>query len=133
VTSSATDIFTLPRGHEFDPATLTISREQIAAYLRATGDTNDYGDDAPPLAAVALALQALQGQFALRDGTLHSGQEVEHMAAVPAGASLTLRGRVTQRTERQGVIMCVVEYELADGDRPLLRATSTIVTAGSAG
>jgi hypothetical protein len=132
MTSSArTDIFTLLRGHEFDPVTLAISPAQIDAYLRATGDPHDYGGSAPPLAAVALALQALQGQFALRDGTLHSGQEVEHHGAVPAGVTLTLRGRVAQRTERQGMIMSVVEYELSEGDRRLLRATSTIVTAAA--
>ena len=86
--SARTNITEFPRGHEFSPATFTISPEQVRAYLDAIGDTNDYGDDVPPLAAVALGLNALQEQITLPEGSLHTGQEVEHAAGLRAGEAL---------------------------------------------
>jgi len=130
--TARTDIFTLPRGHEFAPAPLAITPAQVHAYLRAVGDPSDYGDTVPPLALVALALQALQEQFVLPPGTLHSGQEVEHAGVAEAGEELTLRGRIAQRSERQGVVLCSVEYEIARGEETVIRAKSTVVTAGAA-
>ena len=129
--TARTDVFTLARGHEFAPVSLVISSAQVEAYLQAVGDLHDYGGTVPPLAVVALALQALQEQFALPPGTLHSGQEVEHVGVARPGERLTLRGRIAQRGERQGVVLCAVEYDVARGDEPIVRAKSTIVTAGS--
>jgi hypothetical protein len=129
--SAPTDIFTLQRGHEFAPVQLDISPAEVESYVRAVGDANDYGGTVPPLAVVALALQALQQQFELPDGTLHSGQEVEQLAVTRAGERLVLRGRIAQRSERQGVVLCTVEYDVARGDETVVRARSTIVTAAA--
>lgn len=126
------NISTLPRGHEFPSATFSLDGASIAAYLAATGDAGDYGDAAPPLAVAALALLALQEHLFLPQGSLHTGQEVEHVAAVRCDASLTLTGRVAQRSERQGYVISVVEFEVASDGGTCVRARSTIMAPAGA-
>ena len=131
MTSSArTSISAFPRGHEFPATTFTVTSDDVSAYLRAVGDGGDYGDAAPPLCAVALALDALQDQMALPEGSLHTGQEVEHAARVSADATLTLTGRVAQRSERQGFVISVLEYEISAGAAVAIRARTTIMAPG---
>lgn len=127
-----TSISALPRGHEFPPATFTLSAHEITAYLAATGDRGDYGDAAPPLAVVALGLQALQEHLFLPEGSLHTGQEVEQSAAAGRDEPLTLTGRIAQRSERQGYVISVVEFEIASAGAPCVRARSTIMAPAGA-
>ena len=108
-----TSISAFPRGHEFPAAAFSLSVDVVRAYLVAIGDACDYGDTIPPLAAVALGLNALQEQIALPEGSLHTGQEVEHAAVVRAGEALTLTGRIAQRSERQGFVISVIEFEIS--------------------
>jgi hypothetical protein len=128
MTSTArTSISALPRGHEFQPATFTLARDVVAAYLRAVGDANDYGDTVPPLAAVGLGLNALQDVISLPEGSLHTGQEVEHAAALCADEPLALTGRIAQRSERQGFVISVIEFEIAGAAGVAVRARTTIM------
>ncbi len=121
--------------------------EQVRAYLASIGDENDYGGTVPPLAAVALGLDALQEQIALPEGSLHTGQEVEHSAAVRAGETLLLTGRIAQRSERQGFVISVIEFEISAaevihrgdaedagglGEKVAIRARTTIMAPGGA-
>jgi MaoC dehydratase-like protein len=127
-----TSISALPRGHEFAAASFALSREQVGAYLRATGDRADYGKAIPPLALVALGLNALQEHLSLPEGSLHTGQEVEHERTVRAGDALTLSGRVAQRSERQGFVISVIEFEVASSEGVAVRARTTIMAPGGA-
>ncbi|MDP9238291.1 MAG: MaoC family dehydratase [Chloroflexota bacterium] len=127
-----TSISSFPRGHEFPAVEFTISSADLGAYLDAVGDRNDYGGAVPPLCAVARALNALQEQIALPEGSLHTGQEVEHLSLVPAGQPLQLSGRIAQRSERQGFVISVIEFEVAASDGVALRARATIMAPGSA-
>ncbi|MBI5284313.1 MAG: MaoC family dehydratase N-terminal domain-containing protein [Chloroflexi bacterium] len=134
MTSTArTSISAFPRGHEFPASRFSLSAGEVAAYLRAIGDTANYGSHAPPLAAVALGLNALQQHIALPQGSLHTGQEVEHHAALRCGDELTLSGRIAQRSERQGFVISVIEFEIAAGGEVAVRARTTIMApAGGA-
>jgi hypothetical protein len=118
------------RGHEFPAAGFAISATDVAVYLAAVGDGNDYRGGVPPLCAVALALNALQEQIALPEGSLHTGQEVEHLSIVPADEPLRLSGRIAQRSERQGFVISVIEFEVAAGDGVAVRARTTIMAPG---
>ena len=104
----------------------------MTKYLAAVADTGDYGDSIPPLAAVALGLRALQDTLFLPEGSLHTSQEVEHHAALHPGDSLTLTGRIAQRSERQGYVIIVVEFEIAGGSGVAIRARSTIMAPAGA-
>ena len=133
MTSSApTSISALRRGHEFLAASFSLSAEAVAAYLRATGDRGDYGDAVPPLAVVALGLNALQSQISLPEGSLHTGQEVEHERPARAGDELTLTGRIAQRSERQGFVISVIEFEVSSIAGVIARARTTIMAPGAA-
>ncbi|MEX0750168.1 MAG: MaoC family dehydratase N-terminal domain-containing protein [Dehalococcoidia bacterium] len=133
MTSSArTSISAFPRGHEFAATTFALGREQVDAYLRATGDTTSYGDAVPPLAAVALGLAALQERIALPEGSLHTGQEVEHLTMLRVGDALTLTGRIAQRSERQGMVISVLEFEIVSAAGAGVRARSTIMAPAAA-
>lgn len=122
-----TSISDFPRGHEFASSAFAISGAQAEAYLRAVGDTGNYARNVPPLAAVALGLAALQERIALPDGSLHTGQEVEHLASIAVGEPLTLSARVAQRSERQGMVISVIEFEIASTSSIAIRARSTIM------
>lgn len=130
--SSDRSISAFPRGHEFPVATFQVGGDAVRAYLAATGDTNDYGDEVPPLAAVALGLNALQEQITLPEGSLHTGQEVEHSSGLRAGEALALTGRIAQRSERQGFVISVIEFEVASGAGLAIRARTTIMAPGAA-
>ena len=119
------------RGHEFTPVTFRVTADEVRAYLDAVGDTHDYDAAVPPLAAVALALGGLQREVALPDGSLHTGQEVEHEKPLSCGDELTMTGRLAQRSERQGFVICVLEFEVADGEGVGVRARATIMAPGS--
>lgn len=130
--STPASISSFPRGHEFAPAYFAISPERIAAYLDAVGDRGDYADTVPPLAAVALALEALQAEISLPEGSLHTGQEVEHTADLHPGERLTMSGRVAQRSERQGFVISVLELEVSGAAGAAIRARATIMAPGAA-
>jgi hypothetical protein len=130
--NSHASISSLPRGHEFEPAQFALSPAAIDSYVRAVGDVTQYGDRVPPLAAVALGLAALQAQIALPEGSLHTGQEVEHQRAARAAAALRLTGRVAQRSERQGFVISVLEFEISDEEGVAVRARTTIMAPGAA-
>jgi hypothetical protein len=124
---SPASITTFPRGHEFAVATFTVTAQQSAAYCAAIGDSGDYARAVPPLAAVALGLRALQQQIALPEGSLHTGQEVEHERAMAIGSPLELRSRIAQRSERQGYVISVIELDVAQEGETCVRARATIM------
>ena len=126
-TPARTSISAFPRGHEFPPARFSVSAERVAAYLRAVGDEGAYGGCVPPLAAVALGLGALQEQVALPEGSLHTGQEVEQLASARVGEQLDFTARIAQRSERQGFVISVVEFEIAGSAGTAVRARTTIM------
>ena len=120
-------ISSFPRGHEFSPATFTVPAERAVAYLRAVGDEGEYGDCVPPLAAVALGLGALQEQVSLPEGSLHTGQEVEQVTPAREGEVLSMTARIAQRSERQGFVISVIEFEIGGRAGAAVRARTTIM------
>lgn len=128
----------LPRGHQFSPISFSLSAEDVSRYLAAVEDATPIYADlqlAPPLAVAARALGSLLEQVGLAGGTLHTGQEMEARAAVPFGAALTLTGRIAQRSERAGMIISVLEFEvtLVGSDTVAVAGRTTVmVPAGAA-
>lgn len=126
----------LPKDHQFPTTAFSISHDDLSRYLDAVGDANAvYADRglAPPLAVAARALGALLEVLELPAGTLHTGQEVEAHDGVPVGATLTLSGRIAQRSERAGLVISVIEFAVTpEGSaRPALAGRSTVMVQGS--
>ena len=129
---SPTLLSDLPKGYEFSPPPFDLTREYLAAYASATRDTSTVYEDAglaPPLAVAARALGALLAVVELPPGSLHTGQEVEMRAGVPMSAKLTLAGTVAQRSERGGLIIAVLQFDVTvdDGSDPALTGRTTVV------
>jgi hypothetical protein len=105
----------LAKGHEFAPSRFELTEEDVFAYLNAVQDTNPVYLDrrlAPPLAVAARALRALLDVMELPAGLLHTGQEMEAHGSIPIGSDLTLAGRIAQRSERAGLLISVIEFEV---------------------
>jgi hypothetical protein len=132
MTLARASIASFQRGHAFSPVSLTIRAAEVSAYLDAVGDRGVYDGAVPPLAAVAFALRSLQEVVSLPDGSLHTGQEVEHLGMVPEDQPLQMDARVAQRSERQGMVISVIEFEITAHGAPLLRARTTIIAPGEA-
>ena len=129
---SRTLLSDLPKGHEFSPPPFDLTREYLNAYASATRDSNTVYDEtglAPPLAVAARALGALLDEVELPPGSLHTGQEIEMRAGVPRSAKLTLSGRIAQRSERGGLIIAVLQFDVTanDGTEPALTGRTTVV------
>ena len=128
----------LPKGHRFPALRFVLDDEDVARYLDAVQDSSAVYRDrglAPPLAVAAHALGRLLDEVELAGGTLHTVQELETSAAVPIGTELTLAGRVAQRSERAGLIVSVLQFEitLPKADAPALSGRTTVmVPAGGA-
>ncbi len=112
----------LPRGHELPTAHFRLDAGDVHRYLEAVEDrSNAYGQGpeggpawVPPLAVATMALRAILEQVKLPAGAVHTGQEVEFQRAVPVGASLRSQARVAQRSEMRGVVVSVVEFDVAE-------------------
>jgi hypothetical protein len=137
--AARTLISDLPKGHTFSPATFTLTGEDVSKYLDAVEDHNAIYRErglAPPLAAAARGLGALLEALELAPGTLHTNQEIDVRGGVRIDALLTLSGRIAQRSERPGMVICAIEFELthAGASSPALTGRTTVlVPSGSGG
>jgi hypothetical protein len=128
-----TSITALQRGATLPTASFSISPDEVRDYLAATGDRGNYDGAVPPLAVMAFALRELQQTIVLPGGSLHTGQEVEHVSPVRAGDPLTMTGIVAQRSERQGLVITIIETEVASPFGPALRGRTTIMAPAGGG
>lgn len=118
---SRTLLTDLPKGHEFPVTAFTLSREDVVRYLDAVEDTNAVYLErgyAPPLAVAARALGSLLDVIELPAGTLHTGQEVDVHAGIPLDATLSLAGRIAQRSERAGMVIAIIEFDVTPNGSP---------------
>jgi acyl dehydratase len=127
----------LAKGHEFPRTSFELSEQDACTYLEAVGDSNPVYLDrklAPPLAVAASALGALLDVIELPAGALHTGQEMEAHQGVPFGATLTLAGRIAQRSERAGLIISVIEFEVtpSGSDSAAVTGRTTVMTPAAA-
>ncbi len=132
------DLSDFPKGHEFPAITLELNAQEISQYLDAVEDSNSLYLErglAPPLAVAARALGGLLSLMELPAATLHTGQEVVARGGVPVGVTLALAGRIAQRSERAGMIISIIEFDVrpAGGETPALTGRTTVMMPGNAG
>jgi hypothetical protein len=127
--ASLPSIATLPRGHVFPSAPLSLTPEAVAAYVAATQDSSTYASTGgvPPLAVAALALRRLLEACSLPPGSLHTGQEVDFHAAVRPGDELVMTGEIAQRSERAGMAIVVVAFAVSRPDGPVVTGRTTVM------
>lgn len=121
----------LSAGHTFAPISFTVEPERARTYRAAAGDTLALYDDSnvvPPLAVAALALGALLEHVSLPPGTLHASESVSFKAPVPAGASLECKASLTQRSQRAGWIVSVLDSEISHEGHVAVTARATVLS-----
>ncbi len=126
----------LPKGHRFHLATFILTAEDVIRYLDAVEDSNTLYLErglAPPPCVAASALGGLLELLELPPGTLHTGQEIAVQGGVPIGVSLTLTGRIAQRSERGGLVITALDFELTPqgANRPVLKGRTTVLVSGA--
>ena len=121
----------LPKGYRFPNTTFELTAEDVGRYLDAVQDDNAAYLErglAPPLAVAAYALGILLELVELPAGALHTSQEMEAHAGVSIGVSLTLTGRIAQRSERAGLSISVIEFEIRTAASAAVSGRTTVFT-----
>ena len=126
------DHASLEPGQTISRRRYTLDDAAVSLYVRAVGDRSglyESGDGVtPPMAVAALGLRGVVEDLHIPGGTLHTGQEMEFLAAVPAGAELRCEADVKQNSVRGDRRFLVVGIRMDDGGgRRVLNGKSTLV------
>lgn len=119
---------TLSRGDVLPTVDLTITREDVLAYLDATGESAErWGDRVPPVMLSALMLATLLAQVEIPQGVMHTGQEHESMRPVRIGEPLTVTVLVSSHAVRRGALMAAFDAEARAGDEVVAVSRASVL------
>jgi acyl dehydratase len=119
---------TLSRGDVLPTVDLTVTHEDVRAYLDATGEPADrWGEHVPPVMLSALMLAALLGQVEIPKGVMHTGQEHESMRPVRIGEALTVTVLVSSHAVRRGALMAAFDAEARVGDEVVAISRASVL------
>jgi hypothetical protein len=93
-------------GFEFPAQSYKLEAAMVSDYLQAVGETSSlYRDEGlvPPLAITAFAMAALSEGLTMPSGTIHVSQELEFLAPVHVGDTISCMSRVSRKTDRGGL------------------------------
>ena len=127
------DYSRLAPGQEVSRRTYHLDPETVDRYVRAVEGSGPVPSEegrplVPPMAVAALGLRGVVQDLRIPGGTLHVGQEMAFLDAVPVGATVQCRAVVLQNAVRGGYRFLTVGMEVTDGDgRRVLEAKSSIM------
>lgn len=118
----------LERGDVLPAVDLTVTADDVRAYLEATGEPADrWGDRVPPVMLSALMLAALLGQVEIPQGVMHTGQEHESLRPVRIGEALTVTVLVSSYAVRRGALMAAFDAEARAGDEVVAVSRASVL------
>ena len=130
------DLSTLEPGLVLLSKRLTITAAAAAEFRSAVEDSAElYADErlVPPMAVAALVMGEAMRAVELPGGAVHTGQELEFLAAAPENAELACTASVAQNSVRRGSRFLVLEIrgELGGegGAETVVAGRATIVVA----
>ena len=106
------DLSTLEPGHVLLSKRITITAAAAAEFRSAVEDSAElYADErlVPPMAVAALVMGEAMRAVELPGGAVHTGQELEFLAAAPEDAELACTAAVAQNSVRRGSRFLVLE------------------------
>ena len=106
------DLSTLEPGHVLLSKRITITAAAAAEFRSAVEDSAElYADErlVPPMAVAALVMGEAMRAVELPGGAVHTGQELEFLAAAPEDAELACTASVAQNSVRRGSRFLVLE------------------------
>ena len=127
------ELATLEPGHSLFDVKMTITEDQVQAYLDAVEDDDDiYRAEglAPPMAVAALVMAAAMRAVELPAGAVHTGQELDFVAPVRLGAELDCGATVAQNSVRRGTRFLVLQITGGTGSQPAMSGRVSIAIAG---
>ena len=118
----------LTRGDVLPTVDLSITHDDVRAYLEATGEPADrWADRVPPVMLSALMLATLLAQVEIPKGVMHTGQEHESMRPVRIGEPLTVTVLVSSHAVRRGALMAAFDAEARAGDEVVAVARASVL------
>jgi len=119
---------TLSRGDVLPTIDLTITHDDVRAYLEATGEPAERWDErVPPVMLSALMLATLLGQVEIPAGVMHTGQEHESRRPVRIGEALTVTVTVSSYAVRRGALMAAFDAEARAGDEVVATSRASVL------
>jgi len=107
----------LVKGQTFARLPLTVSQDEVEAYLESIGESPEaWSEFVPPVFLDAIAIATLLGTVAIPKGVMHTGQEHECHRAARIGEPLELEMRVSALSDRKGATIAGFEALVADAE-----------------
>lgn len=123
----------LSKGDSLRPFPLTIDRDDVAAYLDATGETAGYWSKlVPPLMLIARMLGGLMQAVEVPARLMHTSQEHQMHRPARIGETLEVHFTVAASGERRGVLFATFDAEVFDGEGAVVATSRTGVMAPNA-
>lgn len=118
----------LERGYVVPEFPLTISHDDVIAYLDATGESPvRWSERVPPLMLIALMLAGLLERVAIPLGIMHTGQEFEIHRGARIGETLTVRLTMVSHSIRRGATIAAFDGEVCSGEEVLVNSRTTVL------
>lgn len=121
-------------GQSISRRSYLMDRESIADYVAAVQDDSgrinpsDGMDLVPPMSIAALSVGCVVKALQIPGGSLHVGQELDFVKAVPVGESLLCEATITQNSIRGGWRFMVLESEVRDSSgHSVMSGRSTVL------
>ena len=136
----AIDYSKLVPGQKVSRRSYLLDGEMIADYMSAVQDesgllnSRDGNPLVPPMSIAALSVGGVVQDLQIPGGSLHVGQELDFVRAVPVGETLRCETTVKQNSVRGGWRFMVLESEVQDSEgRRVMAGSSTVIVPVSAG
>ena len=128
------DYAALAVGDTISDRTFPLGLDGVEKYTAAVGDESgvfdpsDESPTVPPMAVATFALRGVLDDLGIPEGTLHVGQEMAFLGAVPTGEELSCRAVISQNAVKTGFRLLAVGMDVRDrNDKQVMTAKSTIL------
>lgn len=120
----------LTKGDSLSPFPLTITKDDVSAYLEATGEPEDlWSTFVPPLMLTARMLGGLMEAVEVPGRLMHTGQEHQMHRSVHIGEPLSVTFSVASVGERHGAVFATFDAEARGAGGDLVATSRTAVMA----
>lgn len=124
----------LARGDVLPSVDLSITSDDVRAYLDATGERADrWGDRVPPVMLSALMLATLLAQVEIPKGIMHTGHEHESKRPVRIAEPLRVTVQVASYSVRRGALMATFDTEARAGDEVVAVSHASVLVTPAEG
>jgi acyl dehydratase len=118
----------LEKGYEFPVASYTLVPSIVSAYLRAVEETDSIYEDGglvPPTAVAAYTMAVQSESVSFPEGSIHVSQELEFIAPVAVGDTISCRTQVSRKQDRGKLHLLTIDLEVRNQDQILVLVGKT--------